>query len=246
MKNSSSSGSFYTDTAINARNSFFNSHPATDNTTALLVGCATNHLNLQKDGCLLDIGTGNGFVLTEVTKQLNDANSFELYGVDISSKMIEEAKNRCNEFPQIKIIEADNNKLPFPDDFFDVVTNKLATNFSMMEVFRVLKKGGVFVFKEYGLFKGFGGISELFAGRIKIKDPLDYVRDLRQFKPQRFTYNQFFYERVFTKDELINIFTMAPILNNFSADKDIKTIETSFQNEKIKVQADPFLIIAQK
>lgn len=246
MKNISNSGNFYTDIAINARNSFFKSHLPTDNTTALLIDYAVQHLNLQKKGTCLDIGTGNGYVLTEIVRQLKNIDSFELYGVDVSSNMVKEAEMRCNKYPQIKIIEADNNKLPFSDGVFDVVTNKLATNFSMTEVFRVLKKDGIFVFKEYGLFKGFGGISKLFADRMKIKDPLDYIRDLRLINPQSISYNQFFYERVFTKNELINIFTMAPIINNFSVDKDIKIIESSFKGEKIKVRADPFLIIAKK
>ncbi len=184
--------------------------------------------------------------MTEIIKHLDNFDEFELNGVDLSDNMIAEAKIRCENYSHIKIVKADNFKLPFPDNTFDVVTNKLATNFSISEVFRVLRNDGLFVFKEYGLFKGFGGVSELFVGRIKIKDPLVYLQELRQYGWKNMLFNQFFFERVYTKEELINIFSMAPIINDFDPVKDLKTIENAHKNGNIKVLADPFLIVALK
>ena len=143
-----SSAHFYTGEIVQARESFFQSHKATDDTTKLLVKKTSGRLNRVKKGKLLDIGTGNGFVLTEVSKYLTNIQGKELFGIDQSEQMVKKAKELTHKNRQIKIVQGDNYSLPFEDNYFDVVTNKLSTNFSFAEVFRVLKKGGLFIFKE--------------------------------------------------------------------------------------------------
>lgn len=241
-----SSAHFYTDEVILERESFFQSHKATDNTTNLLVKKAFGRLNRIKDGRLLDIGTGNGFVLTEVYKSLINIDGKELYGIDLSEQMVKKAKELTHQIRQIKIVQGDNYSLPFDDNYFDVVTNKLSTNFSFAEVFRVLKKGGLFIFKEYGLLKGFGGISESFNTRMKIVDPLHYLELLRNEKPQIFSYQQYFFKKIYTKEEVVNIFSMAPIIRDFKAMADMPTIDNLFKNNEIRVVSDPFIITAKK
>lgn len=241
-----SSAHFYTGEVIKTRELFFQSHKATDDTTKLLVKKTSERLNRVKKGKLLDIGTGNGFVLTEVCKFLTDIDEKELFGIDQSEHMVKKAKELTHQIRQIKIIQGDNYSLPFDDNYFDVVTNKLATNFSFAEVFRVLKKGGLFIFKEYGLLKGFGGISESFDTRLKIVDPLRYLELLRREKPQHFSYQQYFFKKIYTKEEIINIFSMAPIIKDFNAIADISIIDHLFKNNEICVVSDPFIITAEK
>ena len=67
------------------------------------------------------------------------------------------------------LIIADNNKLPYKKSEFDMVIGKLVTNFSAREVFRILKKNGNFIYKEYGKYKG---MKELFASCGLIPRPL--------------------------------------------------------------------------
>lgn len=246
MAGSADSSDFYTDNVIKRRSRYFESHGSTDDTTRRLIEQAAGHIDRGQGKRLLDIGTGNGFVLTEVLKEIEKPSAVELRGVDLSENMVQEAKIRCAPYPQITITRADNFKLPFANESFDVVTNKLSTHFSIGEVFRVLKHGGLFVFKEYGLFKGFKEISELFSGRIGIKDPLEYVRELMTFPLKCCSFDQFYVVRTYSIEELADIFSMAPIIRDFDPDVDMKTIAGAFGANNIRVIADPFLIVARK
>lgn len=241
-----SSAKFYTSKVVRARDSFFRSYKATDDTTKQLILKAVGHLNKNKSGKLLDIGTGNGYVLSEVCKLLKNILEKEMVGVDLSKEMVKEAQNRNNGLSQIKIIQGDNYELPFADNYFDVVTNKLATNFSFSEVFRVLKKGGLFIFKEYGLFKGFGGITEIFESRMKITDPLQYLELLRGEKPHSFSYTQYYFDKKYGRKEIVDIFSMAPIIKDFDPQSDMKKMDKLFASDEVSVVADPFLITAIK
>jgi ubiquinone/menaquinone biosynthesis C-methylase UbiE len=92
---------------------------------------------------LLDLGCGAG-------NELNYYKSLgtEVKGIDISEKMLGEARGR---YPLLRdsLILADFNEIPFLDESFDVVTSRLALHYSMdlekvfREIFRVLAKGGV-------------------------------------------------------------------------------------------------------
>ena len=242
----SSSAYFYTSSVVKARKLFFGSHKATDNTTEMLVKSASRRLDRCKNGKMLDIGTGNGFVLTEVCKTLKKVGDKELFGIDLSEHMVDEAKERSKKYKQIEILWGDNHVLPFDDNYFDVVTNKLVTNFSFSEVFRVLKKGGIFIFKEYGLLKGFGGITEMFEDRIKTVDPLYYLEQLRKKNLQSFSYTQYYFEKTYSREDIISVFSMAPIIKDFNVNKDMLKIDDLFVNGKIDVVSDPFLMIAKK
>jgi ubiquinone/menaquinone biosynthesis C-methylase UbiE len=246
MTTSDNSSEFYTQDVIQARSEFFNLHAATDETTRLLIEHAAAHINGYERKRLLDIGTGNGFVLTEVIKRIKAPEAVEFHGVDLSEHMVQDAKKRCAFYPQITITKGNNFKLPFDDESFDVVTNKLSSHFSIREVIRVLKRSGLFVFKEYGVSKGFAGIAQLFKGRIESMDPLEYVRELRAFHIRYCSFNQFYVQRTYSREELAVVFRMAPIIKNFDANVDMEAIESVFGRTNIRVIADPFLIIAQK
>ena len=96
----------------------------------------------NKDEKVLDIGCGIGNNLT----LLKNLGFSSIYGVDISdySKKY---------FPKIKFIKTDleNEKLPFNDNFFDVIYSKsLIEHFYypekvFKEAYRVLKPGGIII-----------------------------------------------------------------------------------------------------
>ena len=95
-------------------------------------------------GKLLDLGCGYGEDLDYFNK-----NGFETYGIDVSEKMIEEAKIKTK---QSKLFVAPFEKLPFEDNKFDVVFSRYALQHSKNikpifdEVSRVIKPNGIFVF----------------------------------------------------------------------------------------------------
>jgi ubiquinone/menaquinone biosynthesis C-methylase UbiE len=106
---------------------------------------------LNEGDKLLDIGCGNGSFACKVSKKFN-----EVYGIDISSSRIQEARKRTAEksgnFNNLYFSVCNvNEKIDFPNDMFDAAIS-IATiehifdpYFVIREVHRVLKKKGVFI-----------------------------------------------------------------------------------------------------
>jgi ubiquinone/menaquinone biosynthesis C-methylase UbiE len=69
-------------------------------------------------GRVLDLGTGTGAVARLVAARFPDA---EVVGVDISERMIDEARRLTNS-PRVRYQVADAHKLPVEDGTFDLVT----------------------------------------------------------------------------------------------------------------------------
>lgn len=241
-----SSAEFYTKKVVRNRDYYFKKSTvdsSDDNTTKMLVKLAVDGLK-NINARVLDIGTGNGYVISEIMSQNNNIET-SYFGVDLSDGMVAEAINRCKSLSRTIILKADNYHLPFGDNYFDVVTNKVVTSFSLPEVYRVLKVGGIFIFKEYGLCKGFGGIIEKFGGRVKTRDPLDYIREIRELQFNHYTYDQYIYIKKYRVEELKQIFLMAPIIKDFAKD-DIKLVESVALGDTVSVISDPFVITAIK
>lgn len=104
-----------------------------------------DQLNFIKPGMkLLDLGCGDGLDLFHYKKL-----GAEIYGVDASEELLEIAKKRLpNENIQFGFFE----KIPFQDNFFDVVLSKYAIMTSadmepiFKEIFRVLKPNGIIMY----------------------------------------------------------------------------------------------------
>lgn len=104
-----------------------------------------DQLDFIKPGMrLLDLGCGDGLDLVHYKKL-----GAEIYGVDASEELLEIAKERL---PNEKIQLGFFDKIPFEDNFFDVVLSKYAIMTSedmdpiFKEIYRVLKFGGVMMY----------------------------------------------------------------------------------------------------
>lgn len=64
---------------------------------------------------ILDVGCGTGNVLIRLAANKN----FNLYGLDISEKMIETAKKNLGDTAEFKV--GDSEYIPWEDNFFDVI-----------------------------------------------------------------------------------------------------------------------------
>ncbi|MBT4888557.1 MAG: class I SAM-dependent methyltransferase [Rhodospirillales bacterium] len=73
-----------------------------------------DHYGIKAGDKILDIGCGKGFLLYEISLLVPDV---EIYGIDISSYAIKNAKEEVKK--QLQIGNA--NHLPFSDNFFDLV-----------------------------------------------------------------------------------------------------------------------------
>lgn len=121
-----------------------------------------NQLGDASDFRVLDIGCGNGAFLSKLAPGIREA-----VGVDISEKMLEQARIRNKSNPHLSFQQIHGPQLPFPDNSFDRVISVLSFRYLdwdpiVKEILRVLKPGGEFLvvdmvaapvkWKEYPLF----------------------------------------------------------------------------------------------
>lgn len=96
---------------------------------------------------LLDLGCGTGFIM-ELALPYFD----EVYGVDITPAMLDEARKKFakKKGKKIELIESSTDKMPFKNSTFDVLTGYSFLHHlssilpTLKESYRVLKKGGIF------------------------------------------------------------------------------------------------------
>ena len=99
------------------------------------------YLKNIKKGRILDVGCAYGFMLQRFPDR------YEKYGIDVSAHAITEAKKR-NPRSIFKISGAEN-KLPFPNNFFDVIIcNDVLEHLenpgvALKNIHRILKPGGI-------------------------------------------------------------------------------------------------------
>ncbi len=201
--------------------------------------------NPKKKLSMVDLGTGTGYVPKTLCK-LTKAN-LNIVGIDLSKDMMDLAKQE-NQDKRINYKTADNNKLPFKNNSFDIVTNKLSTQFSVKEVYRVLKNNGIFVFKEYSKFKGFKEISKIFNKRFNKSNKTfdDYIKEIQKLDCKEVILQKFLLKRVYSLKEIKDIFSMANLIEDFNK-KDIDKIKNKLlKNNKIIITSDPFIIFFRK
>lgn len=118
--------------------------------------------NVEGD-CYLDIGTGSGDFTIQMSNQIN-AN--EIYGVDISYNSVKTVKNKGIISSRVDL---NVEELPFPDNFFDVITatdvieHLTDSDNFLNESFRVLKPGGFFLVSSPNLSSWLSIISLIFG-----------------------------------------------------------------------------------
>lgn len=104
--------------------------------------------DFKKGMKVLDIGIGTGLLIEKITEYL------EIYGIDISEKMMEKAQEKG--LPII-LSKGDFCRIPFPDKIFDRVISTFAFHhvypekkqFAFIEMTRVLKVGGYLIIGDF-------------------------------------------------------------------------------------------------
>ncbi|MFL7813539.1 MAG: ubiquinone/menaquinone biosynthesis methyltransferase [Anaerolineales bacterium] len=105
---------------------------------------AVRQLALHPGARLLDIGSGNGQISKEASRQFPDCS---LVSADLTQSMMLIGRQKASQIP-IHWTAADANQLPFPEGSFDgVISGFLVRNLGdivqgLKEQYRVLKPGG--------------------------------------------------------------------------------------------------------
>ncbi len=103
-------------------------------------------LDFSKSLNLLDVGCGTGYALGLAANAAKSGGLF--YGVDLSEKMIEKAKQNFNGSENFHFIKSNAESIPLEDNFFDVIisTNSfhhyLHPDKAVKEFYRLLKPAG--------------------------------------------------------------------------------------------------------
>ena len=191
---------------------------------------------------VLDIGTGNGFVLSSIYGMAPELN-LQLYGVDSSLEMTKTAKKNLD--GRASVICADCARLPFSDSSMDIVTAKNVTRIDAFEIARVLRPGGKFIFREYGPGKGLCEITEMFPGRIiRQRLPEHYIHALQGVGLEILSVNNYTVQRKYNSaEELVAIAQSFPFISDFS-EEDKNLILERFRDDT-KVTSDPFILVAK-
>src|SRR5690554_3163772 len=106
-----------------------------------------------KPQSILDIATGTGDLAIQFAE---NTNAKKIVGLDLSEGMLKVARKKAvkKDVAHIDFIKGDSEALPFGDEFFDAITVSFGIrNFEnlekgLSEIYRVLKKGGIFVILE--------------------------------------------------------------------------------------------------
>jgi len=105
------------------------------------------HLPQSGEFNILDIGCGNGAFLRAISEEPTLAAIKHGVGLDRSKTMIECAQEKTTQFDALSFASIDEPILPYPDNFFDVVTSLLSLRYLdwdpiFAEIRRVLKPSG--------------------------------------------------------------------------------------------------------
>lgn len=76
---------------------------------------ALESLNINDDSKILDAGCGTGLLFRQVAKAKT------IVGVDVSNKMLLQAKEHARKLSNVNLVQADADHLPFISNYFNVV-----------------------------------------------------------------------------------------------------------------------------
>jgi ubiquinone/menaquinone biosynthesis C-methylase UbiE len=103
-------------------------------------------LETKENMSFLDIGCGTGWAIGQAAKAIGANGTF--YGVDLSPKMIDKAKENFNGYPNFHFIVCSSESIQLDDNMFDAIicTNSfhhyLNPGKAMGEMYRLLRGGG--------------------------------------------------------------------------------------------------------
>lgn len=128
----------------------FNKHRSHIRTFGYKLKLSYVYKRFMKDKVVLDIGCGYGFSTFDFSRHAK-----KVYGAEIVDHLIEKARSTAKKegHKNVEFIKLEGIKLPFPDNSMDTVySNDLVEHFHeddlkehLSEVYRVLRKGGVYI-----------------------------------------------------------------------------------------------------
>ena len=204
---------------------------------------------------MLDIGCGCG---EKSIKYFSLAK--EVVMLDNEKEMLKKAKENAKKYygdtKKFTFVLGDKNEnLDYPDEYFDLIVSRHC-GANMDEVYRVLKKGGVFISEDYDeddcltlkQHFGFGQGYENYKNNIREKKiVLDSCIDLNFSKCELFNFEEIeFYK---TEEDLKYLLYRTPILDKFKSEYEEKLstyIKENVEEKGIKLTRKLYAIRLEK
>ena len=238
---------YYDATKVSERDAYFAKFSANDGITDKMLAIIGGFLETSDAPQLLDLGTGNGFVIRQLLQREPAASNTRFIGIDTSAAML--ASATASGVPNNVVFqEMDNAALDFEDASFDIVTAKAVTHISVSEAYRVLKPGGWLIYKEYGPGKGLVELMALFNSQVAAHQGDELMQTMQRVGFTSVTLEKYFIPVPRSLDDTLQTIATMRVLpagvTKLAAQKAIRKYygETTCLN----IHSDPFLIIAQK
>jgi ubiquinone/menaquinone biosynthesis C-methylase UbiE len=103
-------------------------------------------LGLQADEAILDVGSGPGHQVFEISSAVGPGGRVQ--GIDPAESAIVISSQRCSDLSNVHFVLGDVMQLPFEDDTFDAVMSSQVFEYlenvsdGLREIYRVLRPGG--------------------------------------------------------------------------------------------------------
>ena len=164
-----------------------------------------NTARLKKGDKVLDIAGGTGDLSRGWAKRVGKEG--EVWLTDINSSMLTVGRDRLiNESLILPVSLADAEKLPFPDNYFNLVSvafglrNMTHKDAALKEMYRVLKPGGTLLVLEFSkVYKPLEGVYDLYSFKLlpvmgkliaKDADSYQYLAESIRMHPDQETLKQ--------------------------------------------------------
>jgi SAM-dependent methyltransferase len=176
-----------------------NAHPGGNRSTLIWMA----HVPLDPSTKVLDVGCGTGHTACSLVRSTNCM----VTAIDIRPKMVSRARERAKLMDvSIKAQVASAERLPFPDQLFDVIITESVNVFvqptkALGEYFRVLKPGGTYIDVEMMTLLP---VNDEWYTSVKQVYGVKHVPDLRSWK-------SFYLKSGFTDIQVLESRSMQPM-----------------------------------
>ena len=108
-----------------------------------------DNLSLKSENRIIDIGCGGGHLLELLAKSLGASGA--VYGLDPSEEQISQARTRCAEYENVRLLHSSATEMDLDDGSFDTVTATQTLEYipdvdaALSECTRILKSYGEFL-----------------------------------------------------------------------------------------------------
>ena len=181
---------------------------------------AIHTARLRRGGKVLDIAGGTGDLARGWANRVGTEG--EVWLTDINSSMLAVGRDRLlNEGTILPVAVCDAEKLPFPDNYFDLVSvsfglrNMTHKDTALREMYRVLKPGGTLLVLEFSkVYKPLAPAYDLYSFKLlplmgkliaKDADSYRYLAESIRMHPDQETLKQMMLEAGFDKADYYNL-----------------------------------------